>query len=124
MDLWDSYCPITLQKMGVESPSSEDFPLMEVLNNWEFLTSIELVDLCNLKIYWIPVLIGETVVPIITGDFIRGDLTEMLQWHGVLPSLPILLTRPGVQRARTLLHAVSVMTSVVRGITRFIIYAL
>ena len=42
----------------------------------------------------------------------------------VLPSLPILLTKPGFRRAQTLLRSTSVMTSVVRGVTSLIVDAL
>ena len=72
------------------------------------------MDPCGLKINWIPVLVRETVPPIITGAF-PGP--EMFQSCGVVPSLAVLLTcLHGVRRTRALLRATSVMTSFVVGL--------
>ena len=72
----DSYHPITLLKVGIGSPFLAEFPLMEVLSIWAFLTSTELVGPFGLPIFWLPILVGETVVPptIRTGEFKVGDL--------------------------------------------------
>ena len=118
LELWDSHCLITLLKMGVDPPFLAKFTLLEVLNIWVFLTSTEPVDPFGLTISWLPVLVGETVVPppIITGEFILGDLVEGLQPCGVVPSLPILLTSPGARKMRALLRASSVMITFKLGI--------
>ena len=124
LGLWDISCTITLLKMGVESPSLSKFPLMEVLNIWVFSTYIEPVIPCGMRIYWLPILVGDTEVPPIrTGKFSKEYLTEILQWFGVLPSLPVLLTWPGIRRDRALLRAASVMTSLVWGVARLIVDA-
>ena len=46
---------------------------------------------------------------------IPGSLTTTLQLCGVVPSLPVLLTCPGVQITTTLLHAASAMNPFVVG---------
>ena len=115
LDSWDSYRPITLLKMGVESPL-----LAKICING----SVEFLGIpyfsvypCLLGISWLPMIpqIGEMVVPPIrTGVFpTRGDLTATFPYRGVLTSLPVLLTCPGVRRMRALLHAASVMNSFV-----------
>ena len=48
----------------------------------------------------------------------------MSQWHGVLSSLLVLITKPGVQRSRAFLRAVSAMTFVVQVIDILIVDAL
>ena len=113
LELWDSHCLITLLKMGVDPPFLAKFTLLEVLNIWVFLTSTEPVGPCGLTISWLPVLVGETMVPppTRTGEFILGDLTEVLQSLNVVLSLPVLLTPPGFQRTRALLRTASVMNT-------------
>ena len=48
---------------------------------------------------------GETIPPIINGPVSREDLLTMSLSHGVVPSLPVLLTYPGVRRMCALLRA-------------------
>ena len=49
-------------------------------------------------IYWLPVLLGETVVlpPIRTGEVNLMDPMAVLLSHGVVPSMPFRLTSAGV----------------------------
>ena len=83
---------------------------MEVLNIWTLLTSIETVGNFGIPIYWLPVLIGEMVVPapIRTGEFNLGGVMEVYTSRGVVLSLPIWLTSLGVRKTRAPLHAASV----------------
>ena len=83
------------------------------------------VDQFLLRIYWLPMIpqVGETVVPPIgTGLFpAHGDLTATFLSCGVVPSLPVLLTCPGVWRMCALLHTAalaSVMISFGVGVVR------
>ena len=87
-------------------------------------TFTEPVDLCGMTMYWLPMLVGETVVPIRTEEFIWGDLREMLHWAGLLPSLHVLLNKPEVRRACTLLRVAYVMNSVVQGVAWLIVDSL
>ena len=75
---------------------------MEVLNIWEFLISTEPVGPFRLLISWLPILVGEMVVPapIITGRFNAGELIELFPSRGVVPSLPVWLTSPGFRKTR------------------------
>ena len=78
-----------LTESGVGYLFLVEFPLMEVLNIWAFIDSTEPVGPFGLPIFWIPFLVGETVVPppIITGEFNLGYLMEVLLSLGVVPSL-------------------------------------
>ena len=46
-----------------ESGRRVKFPLIQVLNIWEFLTSTEPVGSFGMLISWFAILVGETVVP-------------------------------------------------------------
>ena len=110
LELWDISRPITLLKMGVGSPFLVKFPLMEVLNVWAFLTSTEPVGHFGMPISWLPILVGDTVVPppIRTRKFNLGDLMEVFPYRGVVPSLPIRLMSPGFRKTGALLRTASV----------------
>ena len=88
LELWEIYRPINLLKVGVGSPFLVKFPLMEVWNIWAFLTSPEPVGPFGLIIYWLSVLVGETVVtpPTRTGELNLGDLMGF--FHPVDSSRP------------------------------------
>ena len=58
LESWENSHSITLLKIGVESPFSAKFLLMEVLNIWVFLTSTEPVGPFGMTISWLPVLVG------------------------------------------------------------------
>ena len=59
---------------------------------------------------------GTKILTIKTGLLSRGGLTTTSLPHGVLMSLPVLLTSPGVQIIHALLSAASVMTPFAVGI--------
>ena len=109
LELWEIYRPITLLKVGVGSPFLVKFPLMEVWNIWAFLTSTGPVGPFGMTISWIPVLVGDAVVPpqIRTGELNLWKLMEVFLYRGMVPSLPILITSTGDRKTRALLRAAS-----------------
>ena len=86
------------------------YTLTEVWNIWAFLTSTGPGGPFGTPISWHPTIVGETVVPptIRTGKFNLGELMEVLLFRGVVPSLYVQLTHPGVRKTRAPLSATSV----------------
>ena len=87
---------------------------------WEFLTSTGPVGPFGVPISWLPILIGEMVVPapIRTGKFNLEDLMEVFLSFGVVLSLPVRLAPPGVYKTCALLCAASLMITFEIGIWR------
>ena len=107
LELWDSSQSITLLKMDAEYPSLANFLSMEASNFWISPILSETLDYCLLRTSNIPLfpLVGGThIPPIRTGDLSRGELAAMLQLPGVVPSLPVQITRLGVRKIRELLR--------------------
>ena len=105
--------------MVIESPPSAKFPSTEVSNFWVSPISTEPVDPCLLIISKLPMIpqAGGMVVPtIITVPLSCGELITTSLLHGVVTSLPVLLTLPRVQRMYALLHTAYVMTPFVVGV--------
>ena len=102
--------------MDVEYPSSAKFPSTEVSNFWLFLLTLGYVDFRVLRtsnLPLCPLVGGKLIPPIITGELPQEGLTEISYSPGVVLSLTVRITWPGVQIARALLYAASLMTSVV-----------
>ena len=94
------------------------YPLTEVCNIWAFLTSTGPVGPFELIISWIPVLVGEMLVPppIRTGELNLGDLMEVLPYRGVFQSLSVWFKSPGVRKTRVPLRAMSVAVTLEAGV--------
>ena len=126
LDSWEISHTITLLKVGVGSRFSVKSPLMEVWNIWAFLTSTGPVGPFGLIISYIPILVGEVVVPlpIRTEEFNLRYLMGVLPSCGVVPSLPDQVTPPGVRKTRAPLRAVSVTINFEAGVWRVCVFPL
>ena len=109
LDLSESLRLITLLKVGVGSLFLEEFPLMEVWNDWVFLTSTGPMGPLGQLISSVHVLFRETVVPppIRTGEVNLGDILEVFLSHGIIHYVSFRFTVAGSQKIRVLLRATS-----------------
>ena len=89
---------------------SEEFPLMEVWNGWEFLNFTGLMGPHGLLISLLSVLSGETEVPppIRTGEVNLGRLLEVFLSRGIVLYVSLRFTTVGSSKTRVPLHAASV----------------
>ena len=92
------------------------FQLLDIPNFVRKKVDCSLLKTCKLPLC--PLVGGTPIHPIITIELSREDLTEMLQSPGVVSYLPVRIMRLGFRSNRALLHATSVMTSVVWGLAK------
>ena len=92
--------PITLLKIGVGCPCTAGNWLIEASSGSAFLASSGMMDRLGMKIYCVPVRVGELEVLMKFGLYrvILAINTAVFTPRGVEPSLSVLLTSLGVQK--------------------------